>query len=120
MTRPVRLHTLLLSLLLAAFLIWLSLRDVDFTEFIESVRSAHYWWILPVIGVTLLSHWIRAYRWQALIVALPEDSKSRVSTLDLFASVMVGYMVNYAVPRAGEIARCAHLSTRKKFSFSAL
>ena len=120
MTRPVRLHTLLLSILLAAFLVWLSLRDVDFADFIESVRFAHYWWILPVIGVTLLSHWIRAYRWQALIIALPEDSKSPVSTLDLFASVMVGNMVNYAIPRAGEIARCTHLSTRKKFSFSAL
>ena len=120
MTRPVRLHTLLLSLLLAAFLIWLSLRDVDFAEFIESVRFAHYGWILPVIGVTLLSHWLRAYRWQALIIALPEDSKSPVSTLDLFASVMVGNMVNYAIPRAGEIARCTHLSTRKKLSFSAL
>ncbi|MXX96086.1 MAG: flippase-like domain-containing protein [Rhodothermaceae bacterium] len=119
-TRPVRLHILLLSFLLAAFLIWLSLRDVEFAQFIESVRFAHYGWILPVIGVTLLSHWIRAYRWQALIIALPEDSKSRVSTLDLFASVMVGNMVNYVIPRAGEIARCTHLSTRKKLSFSAL
>ncbi len=120
MTRPIRLHTLLLSFLLAALLIWLSLRGVDFAAFIDSLRSAHYGWILPVIGVTLLSHWIRAYRWQALIIALPEDSKSRVSVLNLFASVMVGYMVNYAVPRAGEIARCTYLSTRKKLSFSAL
>ena len=120
MTRPIRLHTLLLSFLLAALLIWLSLRGVDFAAFIDSLRSAHYGWILPVIGVTLLSHWVRAYRWQALIIALPEDSKSRVSVLNLFASVMVGYMVNYAVPRAGEIARCTYLSTRKKLSFSAL
>ncbi len=120
MTRPVRLHTLLLSFLLAVLLIWLSLRGIDFAAFIDSLRSAHYGWILPVIGVTLLSHWIRAYRWQTLITALPKDSKSRVSVLDLFASVMVGYMVNYAVPRAGEIARCTYLSTRKKLSFSAL
>lgn len=120
MTRPVRLHTLLLSFLLAALLIWLSLRGIDFAAFIDSLRSAHYGWIFPVVGVTLLSHWIRAYRWQTLITALPEDSKSRVSVPDLFASVMVGYMVNYAVPRAGEIARCTYLSTRKKLSFSAL
>ncbi len=125
MTRPVRLHTLLLSFLLAAFLIWLSLRGIHFAEFADSLRSAHYGWILPVVAVTLLSHWIRACRWQALIVALPEDtgagpSGSRISVLDLFASVMIGYMVNYAVPRAGEIARCTHLSTRKKLSFPAL
>ena len=125
MTRPVRLRTLLLSFLLAAFLIWLSLRGIHFTEFADSLRSAHYGWILPVVAVTLLSHWIRACRWQALIVALPEDagsspSESRISVLDLFASVMVGYMVNYAVPRAGEIARCTHLSTRKNLSFPAL
>ena len=120
MTPPVRPHTVLLSLLLAALLIWLFMRDMDFEEFFVTVRSANYWWILPVIGVTLLSHWIRAYRWQALIIALPNGSKSRVSILDLFESVMIGNLVNYAIPRAGEIARCTYLSTKKKLSFSAV
>ena len=110
----------MLSILLAAFLVWFSLRGVDLATFAESMRSAQYEWIFPVIGITLLSHWVRAYRWHVLVTAIPEDSGSRVSVLDLFASVMIGYMVNYALPRVGEVARCTYLSTKRKISFSAL
>lgn len=123
MTYPIRLRTLalrLLSILVAVFLIWLSLRGVDFAAFVEAMRSAHYIWIIPVVGATLFSHWIRAYRWQVLVAAIPNDSSSRIPTLELFASVMIGYMVNYALPRVGEVARCTHLSTRHRLSFPAL
>ena len=123
MTYPIRLRTLalrLLSVLVAVFLIWLSLRGVDFADFVEAMRAAHYIWIVPVVGATLFSHWIRAYRWQVLVKALPNDSSSRIPTSELFASVMIGYMVNYALPRVGEVARCTHLSTRHRMSFPAL
>ena len=123
MTYPIRLRTLalrLLSVLVAVFLIWLSLRGVDFADFVEAMRAAHYIWIVPVVGATLFSHWIRAYRWQVLVKALPNDSSSRIPTSELFASVMIGYMVNYALPRVGEVARCTHLSTRHRLSFPAL
>lgn len=123
MTYPIRLRTLalrLLSILVAVFLIWLSLRGVDFAEFVEAMRSAHYIWIIPVVVATLFSHWIRAYRWQVLVAAVPDDSSSRIPTSELFASVMIGYMVNYALPRVGEVARCTHLSTRHRLSFPAL
>ena len=123
MTYPIRLRTLalrLLSILVAVFLIWLSLRGVDFADFVEAMRSAHYIWIVPVVVATLFSHWIRAYRWQVLVKALPNNSSSRIPTSELFASVMIGYMVNYALPRVGEVARCTHLSTRHRMSFPAI
>jgi len=122
-TYPLRLSTLalrLLSILVAVFLIWLSLRGVDFADFVEAMRSAHYIWIIPVVVATLFSHWIRAYRWQVLVAAIPNDSSSRIPTSELFASVMIGYMVNYALPRVGEVVRCTHLSTRHRLSFPAL
>ena len=123
MTFPIRLRTLalrLLSILVAVFLIWLSLRDVVFADFVEAMRSAHYIWIIPVVVATLFSHWIRAYRWQVLVAAIPNDSSSRIPTTELFASVMIGYMVNYALPRVGEVARCTHLSSRHVLSFPAV
>lgn len=123
MTYPIRLRTLalrLLSILVAVFLIWLSLRGVDLAAFAEAIRSAHYIWIIPVVGATLFSHWIRAYRWQALVAAIPNDSSSRIPTSELFASVIISYMVNYALPRVGEIARCTHLSTRHRLSLPAV
>ena len=123
MTYPIRLRTLalrLLSILVAVFLIWLSLRDVVFADFVEAMRSASYIWVIPVVTATLFSHWIRAYRWQVLVAAIPNDSSSRLPITELFASVMIGYMVNYALPRVGEVARCTHLSTRHRLSFPAL
>ncbi len=33
---------------------------------------------------------------------------------------MIGYMANYVLPRAGEIARCTYVSAKHKTSFSAL
>ncbi len=110
----------LLSILLAAVLIWLALRDVELEAFFESLRTAHYGWILPLIGVTLASHWIRAYRWQALVTSIPNNPPDHIQISSLFQSVMVGYMVNYALPRVGEIARCTHLSTQQKLSFPAV
>ncbi|MCY4204775.1 MAG: lysylphosphatidylglycerol synthase transmembrane domain-containing protein [Bacteroidetes bacterium] len=123
MTHPIRVRKLLfhvLSISLAALLIWLSLRGVNLTKFWDSLRSAHYEWILPVIGVTLMSHWIRAYRWHVLVTSISNNSNSRIPVSDLFSSVMIGNMVNYALPRVGEVARCTYLSAKRKISFSAL
>ncbi len=123
MTRPIHVRNILfrlLSILLAAVLIWLALRDVELEVFLKSLRTAHYEWILPLIGVTLLSHWVRAYRWQALVSSIPENAPHQIRVLNLFESIMVGYMINYALPRVGEIARCTHLSTRQKLSFPAV
>ena len=117
-TRKLIFHVL--PILIAAGLVWVSLRGTDLAEFVLYMQSAKYEWLLPVVGITLLGHWIRAYRWQFLVAAIPEPTYTRIPLLDLFASLMIGYMVNYALPRAGEIARCTHLSVRKKISTSAL
>lgn len=123
MTNPIHVRTLivrLLSILVAGLLIWLSLRGVDLSRFLDSLRSAQYGWILPIVGATLLSHWIRSYRWKALVTAIPAESPPQIPVRDLFAAVMIGNMVNFALPRVGEVARCTHLSTRKNVSLTAL
>lgn len=87
----------------------------------EALREADYRWLLPLVGVVLLSHLLRAWRWQILLEALPPDeggSSRRVSIRTAFASLMIGYMVNYAAPRVGELARTAHLSNRERLRFS--
>jgi len=84
------------------------------------MSSANFMWIPLVVGVTLISHWIRVIRWHAMVTVIGEQSASQITIRYLFASVMIGYMINYALPRAGEIARCTYVSVRKKISFSAL
>lgn len=112
------------SFLLAGVLLYVALRGVDLSEIGIALRESDYTWLLPLIGVVLLSHWIRAWRWRILIEALPAESSQQprgpVSTGGAFASVMIGYMVNYAAPRLGEVARTANLATREKLQFSSV
>ena len=93
------------SFLVAGTLLWLALRGVDFDAMTSALAQANYWWLPPVVAVTLLSHWIRALRW-ALFLDVTTDRSGRVpdqpvSRPNAFISVMVGYMANYAGPRLG-------------------
>ena len=110
------------SLALAGVLLYLALHGVDFSEVGATLRRANYWWLAPMAAVLLLSHWLRAWRWQVLLEALPpsrpEAGPQPVSRKTAFYSVMIGYMVNYAVPRLGEVARTANLATQEKLPFT--
>lgn len=110
------------SFVLAGVLLYLALRDVDFEAVAQALREADYFWLIPIVVITLISHVLRAWRWQVLLEALPlasaQESPRRISLKITFYSVMIGYMVNYAAPRMGEVARAANLAAKEKLSFS--
>lgn len=115
------------SFLLAGVLLYLALRGADLGEMLEALRHADYRWIVPLIVIVVASHVLRAWRWQMLLHALPADPAAtegdrpaRVSVWTAFASLMIGYMVNYAAPRLGEVARTANVSARTKLRFSSV
>jgi len=108
------------SIALAVLLIWLSLRGINFDEFWDSIRTGNYLWIPLLLAFTFISHLIRAIRWHALVTAINDKASSHIPISHLFASLMVGYMANYVLPRAGEIARCTYVSAKHKTSFSSL
>ena len=58
------------------------------------------------MGVSIFSHYIRAYRATLLYDVLNYHVKVQNS----FYAVMIGYMMNYIIPRAGEVSRCAALT----------
>ena len=110
------------SFLVAGALLWLALRGVDFNALGASLATANYWWLLPLVAVTLLSHWTRALRW-ALFLDVTTDSLGNVpsrtvSRTNAFVSVMVGYMANYAGPRLGEIIRTANVARTESRPFT--
>src|SRR6185436_18629357 len=55
--------------------------------------------------VAFISHAIRAERWRMLLV--PTGNKVKLS--NSFFSLMIGYLVNLAIPRGGEVSRCYNL-----------
>ena len=103
---------------LGGVLLWLALRNVDFAALGGALKTANYWYLVPMVGFTLASHALRAQRWQMLLEGLPDERARHVGFRQAFYSVMIGYMVNYAAPRLGEVARTANLSAQAKLPFS--
>ena len=95
----------LLGLTLGLFLFYLAFKDRTFQELSDSFRKADFRFVFAGLIVSLLSHYVRALRWQMLLSASGE--KTRVT--NVFAALMVGYMANNAVPRLGEVTRCTLL-----------
>lgn len=110
------------SFLLGGGLLFLALRNVDFGRVWEALAAGNYWWLIPMVVVTLLSHWLRAMRWSIMLDALPErrDSKEKVSVWIAFVSIMIGYMANYAGPRLGEVIRTGSESSHEGLRFSSV
>lgn len=98
---------------LGIFVIWLSVKNITPEQKISifnSFRIANYWWVILSIVIGILSHLMRAVRWQMLL----EPMGYKPSTRSTFLAVMVGYFTNLGIPRSGEVARCSVLYKEAK------
>lgn len=89
----------------AAFLFFV-FKGTNWPELWLSFTQANYSWIGLGLVISLVSHWLRAYRATMLYQAM--DYK--VSTLNSLHAVIIGYFINYFIPRGGEVSRCAALT----------
>lgn len=80
-----------------------SQKDAIWQAFLE----ADYGWVAVGMACCLLSHFVRALRWQLLFHPIGLHP----SLGHTFGSVVVAYLGNLAFPRAGEVMRCATLRT---------
>lgn len=92
-----------LTLLLALLLFWFLFKDRDPAELWEKLKEADMRWVVFSILISLLSHLHRAWRWVIALRPLGHEA----SVLPAFMAVMVGYLANLALPRMGEVSRCA-------------
>lgn len=95
-----------LTLSLAAFLLWYVYRDLSIQEIFSYFDEINYNWLALSIVIALISHYLRAYRWNLLLEPLGYDYLKSGRT---FIAVMVGYFANNLVPRLGEVTRCGIL-----------
>jgi len=111
--KPVRsLRTSLLGVLKYGFtlaigiaLIAWAFKDVPFESIIDRLLQVKYQWVLFSITLGVVSHWLRAYRWNMLL----EPVHGAVSTKSTFPIVLSMYLVNLIIPRGGEFYRCIAL-----------
>jgi len=103
--------------MLGILIFWMVYKDQDFKR-IKSIltNDVNYFWIVVSLLLGLLSHISRTVRWNLLIE--PLGRKPRI--LNTFLAVMVGYLMNLALPRMGEISRCGVIARYEKISFTKL
>jgi glycosyltransferase 2 family protein len=84
------------------------------TNFFKKIGEVNYWWIFLSFALSLLSHVIRAHRWKYLL----EPMGYSTSFWQRFHAIMVGYVMNILIPRAGEASRAGMLVKSNKIPFA--
>ena len=74
-----------------------------FQKIMNDFRDANPFWLVVIILAFMVSNISRAMRWNQLI----EPLGYRPKVGNTFFATMIGYMVNLALPRAGELAKPA-------------
>lgn len=104
---------IVLPLLLGVVLVWYSLSQISISELLKYFKEANYTWIGLGVLLGILSHMSRAYRWKFMIE--PMGYKLRFS--NSFMAVMAAYLINYTIPRAGEISRASIITNYEGVPF---
>lgn len=106
-----------LPLALGVYLIWYffhSMSDESLKVFYRALKEADYLWIVLSLALSFLAFVIRAYRWRYVLE--PMGFKTRF--WNRYHAVMIGYLVNLTIPRAGEASRSAMLYRSDGVPFS--
>ncbi|SDT86379.1 hypothetical protein SAMN04487762_0029 [Polaribacter sp. Hel1_33_78] len=104
---------IILPLVLGGLLVWYSISKISIEILIDYFKEANYTWIFLGLFFGVLSHLSRAYRWKFMLDPLGFKPKFTNSVL----AVLVGYLVNLAVPRAGEVSRALVLKNYEEIPF---
>jgi uncharacterized protein (TIRG00374 family) len=105
-----------LFLLIGLFLLWLVFRKVEVDKVVTQILEADYAWVFLSFVFGIISHFVRALRWNILINSLGHKTKP----ITTFYAVMIGYFANLALPRLGEVSRCGVLKKKDKIPFDSL
>ena len=102
-----------LPLLLGAFLVWYSISKISVETLVVYFKNANYFWIGLGVFLGLLSHLSRAYRWKFMIEPMGYQLRFPNSIMAVF----ITYLVNYTIPRAGEVSRATVLTNYEGVPF---
>lgn len=97
--------TIVISLAVAVFFMWLAFRDLEFEKIKSYFAKANYFWVAAAMVFGILAYWFRAVRWNLLL----EPMGYRISNSNAFWTIAFGYLMNLTIPRSGELARSTAL-----------
>ena len=101
-----------IGLAIAVLLLGLFVVTVDLGRMLDELAKANYLFLLPGIGLYLVSVLFRTLRWQVLLRHMRPIGVGR-----LYPVVVVGYMANNLLPmRLGELVRSYYVGEREGVS----
>lgn len=105
----------LLPLALTILLVSYMFRKVNFADMLRIVtHGVDYWWILAAMGLSVLSHVVRALRWRIQLRSLGITPPLMAIVCSIFGT----YALNLVFPRLGEIWRCTYIAGRERKPFT--
>ncbi len=104
---------LFLPLILGVLLVWYSLSKISVEQLLQYFKDADYLFIGLGIVFGAISHLSRAYRWKYLIRPMGYELGFPNSVMAVFAA----YLINYTIPRAGEISRATIVANYEGIPF---
>ncbi len=102
-----------LPLLIGVALVWYSLSKISISELVQYFKDADYFWISIGVGFGVLSHLSRAYRWLFMVEPLGYKPKFANSLMSVYSA----YIINFTIPRAGEVARASIITNYEGIPF---
>lgn len=105
-----------LPLALGIFLIWYTYTKFSpeqLRQLKQNFLKADYFYIWISMFFGILSHFSRAYRWNYLLE--PLGYRARIP--NSFMAVSIGYLLNFAIPRSGEVSRAVVINKYDKVPF---
>lgn len=92
---------------------YLSLHKLEFKQVTETIYRGNFILVIPVLFISIIVYFFRVLRWELLFHQINLDTPKSNLTIAL----CLGYLVNFAIPRLGEVTRCAVL---KKLNATAI
>lgn len=103
----------LISISLAAVLLWFSFREVEWAAFARELSNCRWGFIIISMLLGAFAFWVRGLRWRQLLMPI-DPSISRMTT---FNGINVGNISNFVFPRIGEFVRCGVITRRSSVTY---
>ncbi len=103
-------------LALAGVLLYFAFRGVKWEDFVNGIKNCRWEWIVLSMAASIAAFVVRGLRWRLVMLPL----NPAISRREAYDGVTIAYLTNFALPRAGEFARCGVISATGKASFESV
>jgi uncharacterized protein (TIRG00374 family) len=88
----------------------MSLHKLEIKQITETIYKGNFLLVIPVLFISIIVYFFRVLRWELLFRQINQD----IPKSNLSIALCIGYLVNFAIPRLGEVTRCAILKKLNK------